>query len=70
MIYVYRYDYTTVFCGVSEVIVYGSGSDWIVRHSLTTNTKTGWCRWFDSRDAAEEFAENLSNEPYQGPITN
>lgn len=61
-----RTDYLTVYRDKSEVIVFGDGSDWIVRYSRTSNTREGWQKWFGKRELAEEFAEKLSKAEYTG----
>ena len=64
-----RFDYSTVFQGASEVIVYGSGSDWMVRYAKTTNIVADyWTRWFADRTKAEEWANEIASEEYCGPM--
>jgi len=63
----FKGDYCTVYRDESEVIVYGSGSDWQVQYAKVTNHLEGWRRWFSSRDKAEKFAAQLSAKPYSGP---
>jgi hypothetical protein len=57
-------DYCTVFRGESEVLVYGSGSDWIVRYANATNGSAGWSEWFGYRGNAEIAAEALASKPF------
>lgn len=55
---VYRGDNVSVFkSDTLEVIVHGSGADWLVRSSYSTNHK--WAEWFASRDKAESFAQEM-----------
>lgn len=57
-------EYCTVYFGKSEVIVYGSGSDWIVRYANTTNAY--WTRWFSDRTKAEYAARDMASKEYSG----
>ncbi len=64
-----KFDYVTVFQGWSEVVVYGSGSDWQVQYSKVTNDVDGyWRRWFSDRSKAEEWAGEIATEDYCGPM--
>ena len=63
---IYKADYCTIFCGQSEVIVYGGESDWIVQYARVTNDADGWRRWFSSRDAAEAKAREIAKQLYRG----
>ena len=62
----FRGEYCTVYQDESEVVVYGSGSDWQVQYSQVTNHAAGWRRWFSGRDKAEAYASELSTKPYKG----
>lgn len=63
---IYKADYCTIFRGQSEVIVYGGESDWIIQYARVTNHADGWRRWFSSREAAEEKARDVAQQPYKG----
>ena len=62
----FKSDYCTVFVDKSEVIVYGSGSDWMVRYANTTNSDQSWCLWFAHRADAESRAEIIAKQKYVG----
>ena len=61
-----RGNYFSTFSGKSEVIVYGSGSDWIIQYANVTNPDEAWRRWFSDRSAAENAAREIAREPYVG----
>jgi hypothetical protein len=64
-----RFTYLTVIDGASEVIVYGSGSDWMVQYPKATNDIQGyWRRWFADRTKAEQWASEIATEEYCGPM--
>ena len=63
---VYRSEHATVCKGLSEVIVYGSGFDWMLQYANITNDCEGWRRWYGKRDSAEKAAKRLASKPYQG----
>lgn len=62
----FKSDYVTVYNDKSEVIVFGEGSDWIVRFARATNFRDNWRKWFGKRELAEQFAEELSRKDYSG----
>lgn len=52
-----------------EIIVYGSGSDWMVQTADATNPKAPWRKWFCSRELAERFATGGESDNKKGGST-
>lgn len=59
-------EYITVLRHKSEVIVYGSGSDWMVQYSKVTSGHGNFRRWFSDRTKATEYGRALASEEYRG----
>lgn len=64
---VYRFEFTTVAKGRSEVVVYGSDGSFEVRYANRANLVDGyWSRWYADRTEAEEWAKLVASEDLCG----
>jgi hypothetical protein len=56
----YRGENVTIYSSNNlEVIVHGSGSDWIVQIASSTNPHKPWRSWYGNRNLAEESARDM-----------
>ena len=53
--------------GRREVLVYGSGGDWILQAADVTNGRPPWRKWFARRDDAERAGIKFVNEARDYP---
>lgn len=53
---------------IGNMIVFGEGSDWIVRDARTTNPGDDWQEWFGKRNEAEEYAASFPIDRARKPL--